>query len=645
MKRPALILLMMLTSAPIVVLAQEANLDRQEDVIYGRKDGTALTLDVFTPEGNANGAGIVLVVSGGFFSSHEAINPGFVTPFLDRGYTVFAVVHGSQPRYTVPEIITDMNRAVRFIRHHADDYGISPDRIGITGASAGGHLSLMLGTAGTEGDPDAREPVDRQSSRVQAVACFFPPTDFLNFGGPGQEKLRASDHARPFRPAFDYFERDEETNLLEPITEEARLRQITADISPITHVSEDDPPTLIIHGDRDELVPLQQSEVMVEALEEAGVEAKLVVKEGAAHGWPTIAKDLESFADWFDEHLALPDDANETEHPATTSRADQPPRKVVIGTAIFGPYGAYPGILERLETLSGLIDEMAHQAEERFPGEGLDLAILPETVVTSGRGPASERAIPLDGPVRETFAGLARKHDTYIIAPMDLADDDPQGTTYTNAAVLFDRQGEVLGIYRKAHPVAVLGTDELEGGITPGEEYPVFDCDFGKLGIQICWDIQFEDGWQALADQGAEVVAWPSASPATVQPSFRAAANRYYVVSSTWREDATVFEPTGLVAAQVEGREEVLVHQIDLSYAILGWSAPLRNGEAFTEKFGRKFGFHYEPREDLGLFWSNDPAMTIGEMLRELGLEENDAQVDRNRRLQDAARGGPVARP
>ncbi|WP_152054464.1 alpha/beta hydrolase [Tautonia marina] len=276
---------------------------RIEDVVYGRKDGTALTMDVFRPEGEANGAGVVLVVSGGFFSSHEAINPGFVRPFSGRGYTVFAVVHGSQPRYTVPEIVEDMNRAVRFIRHHADDYGIDPDRIGVTGASAGGHLSLMLGTAGDEGDPEARDPVDRESSRVQAVACFFPPTDFLNFGGPGQEKLHAIDHARPFRPAFDYYERDEETNLLGPITDEARLREITAAISPITHVGPDNPPTLIIHGDRDELVPLQQSEVMVEALEEAGVEAKLVVKEGVGHGWLTIAEDLETFADWFDEHL------------------------------------------------------------------------------------------------------------------------------------------------------------------------------------------------------------------------------------------------------------------------------------------------------------------------------------------------------
>ena len=249
---------------------------------------------------------------------------------------------------------------------------------------------------------------------------------------------------------------------------------------------------------------------------------------------------------------------------------------MVVGTAIFGPYGKYPGLDERLKVLGGLIDEMARQAAEKYPGHGLDLAILPETAVTSTTGPASERAIPLDGPVRETFGALARKHKTYIIAPMDLAEEGPRGTTYSNAAVLFDRKGEVAGIYRKAHPVAVVGSDELEGGITPGREYPVFDCDFGRLGIQICWDIQFDDGWEALAEKGAEIVAWPSASPATAQPAARAARHRYYVVSSTWREDATVFEPTGLVAAQVEPPGKVLVHQLDLSYAVLGWSAPLR---------------------------------------------------------------------
>lgn len=304
MRRLSLLFVLTWVIVPVsIVAADEPAFTRNEDVIYGRKYGTALTMDVFRPKGNANGAAVVLVISGGFFSSHEAVNPAFARPLLDRGYTVFAVVHGSQPRYTVPEIVQDMNRAVRYIRHHAKDYGIDAGRIGVSGASAGGHLSLMLGTAGEKGDPAAKDPVDRESSRVQAVACFFPPTDFLNFGAPGKELIHAQDHGKPFRAAFDYRELDKESNLWVPVTDPARLRELTQRISPITHVTADDPPTLIIHGDSDNLVPLQQSETMVEKLKGAGVEAKLVVKTGAGHGWLTMAQDMKTLADWFDEHL------------------------------------------------------------------------------------------------------------------------------------------------------------------------------------------------------------------------------------------------------------------------------------------------------------------------------------------------------
>src|SRR4051812_24451681 len=109
--------------------ADEPTFTRKADVVYGRKFGTALTLDIFTPKKDANGLGIIWVVSGGWFSSHDSINPEppFVKPLLDRGYTVFAVVHGSQPKFTIPEVLSDMNRAIRFIRHNAKEYGIDPE--------------------------------------------------------------------------------------------------------------------------------------------------------------------------------------------------------------------------------------------------------------------------------------------------------------------------------------------------------------------------------------------------------------------------------------------------------------------------------------------------------------------------------------
>ena len=125
-------------------------------------------------------------------------------------------------------------------------------------------------------------------------------------------------------------------------------------------------------------------------------------------------------------------------------------------------------------------------------------------------------------------------------------------------------------------------------------------------------------------------------------PAARALQHRYYVVSSTWRDNATIYEPTGMVAAQALPPERILVHELDLSYAMHGWTRFLDNGEALRKKFGEKVGFHYSTREDMGLFWSNDPATPIGTMIRSIGGEGLDEQVARNRRLHDAARGGSV---
>jgi len=170
MRKPLSIgLLLLLAGAAATESQAQTGFRRIEDVIYSRKFGTALTLDVFQPE-HPNGCGILFMVSGGFFSSHDGINPGFYRALLEHGYTVFAVVHGSQPRFTIPEIEQDIHRAVRFVRHNAPKYGVNPGKLGITGASAGGHLSLTMATQGGPGQPDAKDPVDRESSAVQAAA-------------------------------------------------------------------------------------------------------------------------------------------------------------------------------------------------------------------------------------------------------------------------------------------------------------------------------------------------------------------------------------------------------------------------------------------------------------------------------------------
>jgi acetyl esterase/lipase len=271
-----------------VALATEYT--RVQDVVYGRKHGMALTLDVFQPA-DPNGFGVVHMVSGGWYSSHDAIQPAVFETLLARGYTVFAVVHGSQPKFHITEIIPDVHRAVRYIRHHAARWNLRTDQLGVMGASAGGHLSLTLGTQGGPGRPDASDPVDRESSAVAAVACFFPPTDFLNYGKPGEDAVGVGIlHA--FQSGFGPRSQ----------TPEGR-RELGREISPCYFIHGQQAPTLIIHGDADELVPIQQAERFVELSRKAGAHAELIVRPGAAHGWPELIQDIDRFADWFDIHL------------------------------------------------------------------------------------------------------------------------------------------------------------------------------------------------------------------------------------------------------------------------------------------------------------------------------------------------------
>jgi predicted amidohydrolase len=321
--------------------------------------------------------------------------------------------------------------------------------------------------------------------------------------------------------------------------------------------------------------------------------------------------------------------------------SDQPPRKVIVGTVMQPFWGKHPGMQKRLDQLMVIIDHMQAQAEKQY-GRNLDLAVLPEIALTGEGGPP-DWSFPLEGAVQDTFSRKARQYHCYIVAPTYLMED--RATLHvSNAAILFGRTGEVVGIYRKVHVVVDTASGAMEHGSTPGKDEPVFECDFGKLGIQICYDMEFDDGWKELARKGAELVAWPTQSPQTCQPAARAKQNHYYIVSSTWRNNASVFEPTGKIVAQVKWppsdkkvasanlvapENNVLVQEIDLSYAILPWSSTLRHGDAMKEAFGDKVGYRYYEDEDRGMFWSNDPHRTIRQMLRSLGLTEEQEELER----------------
>ncbi len=260
------------------------------NVVYGQRNGQSLLLDVFTPP-EQNGACVILMVSGGWKSGPGSVQPFLFAPFLRRGYTVFAVRHISQPECLIGDIVADMHRSTRFIRHHAKDYGIDGSRLGVIGGSSGGHLSLMLGTGGGSGPLDAADEVDRESSAVQCVACFYPPTDLLNLG-KSTENPGDGGPPKSFRKGFG------------PKAESLDTWKILGrELSPIYHITPDMPPIFIVHGEADTLVTVDQSQRFADKATNEGLNVRLETRPGKEHGWPTMILDIPRFADWFDEHM------------------------------------------------------------------------------------------------------------------------------------------------------------------------------------------------------------------------------------------------------------------------------------------------------------------------------------------------------
>jgi acetyl esterase/lipase len=283
----------------------EAAYKQVENVVYGEADGVGLVMDVFTPTGKApallkpsesgKGLGIVDIASGAWHSDRGKIEDHKTARmfhiFCARQYTVFAVRPGSQTKFTGLEMLRNINTAIRYIKAHAAEYNIDPDRLGLTGASAGGHLTCLTVVKAEDSDANAKNPLQRFSTRVKAAGVFFPPTDLVNWEAEGKNG--------PFDKIGGLlFNGGLAGHTPEEVIEAAH------NISPIYFVKPGLPPFMFYHGDADPLVPLRQSQTMVDALKAAGGSAELFIKPGGAHPWITIPEEVFKLADWFDKQLA-----------------------------------------------------------------------------------------------------------------------------------------------------------------------------------------------------------------------------------------------------------------------------------------------------------------------------------------------------
>lgn len=272
--RSTLIIILLCSASMLTAQAQNVSAAKVErNVVYGMYSGLALTLDVYYPE-KPNGYGVIFIHGSGWSADlsidAKPLKEGDQTkiygePLVKAGYTVFAINHRAAPRFRYPAQVEDAQRAVRFIRHNAKQYGIDPAHIGAVGGSSGGHLVSVLGTMDGTGDPDDPNPINRESAKVQCVVARAAPLDLVQMQKDTNERI----------PLFGF-------GLPQGTKSPEHKQYIEA--SPITYVSSDDPPFLLLHGDADKSVPFSQSEIFEAALRKANIKVKLIRIAGGGHG-------------------------------------------------------------------------------------------------------------------------------------------------------------------------------------------------------------------------------------------------------------------------------------------------------------------------------------------------------------------------
>lgn len=264
------------------------------DLAYVKGGDSNQRLDLLVPAPPAGTAPafplIVWIHGGGWEQGSYHQNPA--RAMAARGYAVASIGYRLSSEAKYPAQIEDCKAAVRWLRAHAAEYQIDPARIGVWGASAGGHLAALLGTTAKDRRFDVGGNLD-QSSGVRCVIDSFGPADFLHWGDP------------PLPASYDTPNTAVARLLGGKVTEHEALARLA---SPVHFVDKDSAPFLIMHGERDSLVPVQQSVVLDAALRKAGVESTLVIVPGGGHGGGAFndAKYLRQMAEFMDRHLLRP---------------------------------------------------------------------------------------------------------------------------------------------------------------------------------------------------------------------------------------------------------------------------------------------------------------------------------------------------
>ena len=285
----------------------------EQNVIYGMYSGTALLMDVYKPS-ESNRRAVIAIMGSGWYMPQRYDAPSvkdkpevieFSKKLASKGYMVFAINHRASPRFRYPAALQDAQRAVRFVRHHAKRFDIDPERIGAWGISSGGHLAALLGTLDGSGDAADPDPVNQASAKVQAVAAVMPATDLPSLRTPLAQSMTEMFMGFAYLPpsmAPPGLVRDDDPEV-----------KAFREASPTSHVTADDAPFLLIHGDADEICPIQQSEVLEQKLKAAGVTVRLVRVSGGQHGPnfllkpgdPRLPDDAGEAVQWFDRHLVV----------------------------------------------------------------------------------------------------------------------------------------------------------------------------------------------------------------------------------------------------------------------------------------------------------------------------------------------------